>query len=266
MKNEAYANLREIGYVVAGAPGDLVGRACVYREMYVESGHRNVFPLIAAHGSLWAVGFFRKGMLGAQILSLPWLLVRGARAEKLRCVAAFADRFRQINRSICAEAYAIYHYTKYYGGDSFIRAEIGDAFTDLLCACHTSVKANTHFPQAMRERLFNAFLHWEQERIVAPALVSAFAELDWDVITYLAMRLKVDMAYLGRQFHLRFQNFASKKERLEQGMKAYRRAEAVGLPRVMESLGDYDLMPQFKSRKANRACRDGLKVAMAELV
>lgn len=243
MKNEAYDKLRKLGEAVAGKPGDLVQRACVYREMFLESGGRNVFPLIAAHGSLWAVGFFRKGALGAQILSLPYLLVPGSRSEKLRAVAAFADRFKDINRKICAQAYAIYHYTKYYGGDSFIRAEIGDEFADILCACHASVKANTEFPQAMRERLFNAFLNWEQEHVVAPALGPAFAGLNWKVITRLAMKLKVDMIYLGRKFPLRFKNFALKEERIDRGMQAYHRAEEVGLPHVLATLGAYKLIP-----------------------
>jgi hypothetical protein len=243
MKNEAYDNLRTIGALIAGEPGDLVRRASVYREMYLESGERNVFPLIAAHGSLWAVGFFKKGDLGAKLLSLPYLLIPGSRNEKLRSVAAFAERFKDINRRICAEAYAIYHYTKYYGDDAFIRSEIGDDFADVLCACHRSIDANTEFTRLMRERLFNAFLNWEQTFIVAPALVEAFADLRWGVIVHLAMKLKVDMLYLGRRFPLRFENFASKAERINRGMQAYRRAEEVGLEKALDSLGDYKLMP-----------------------
>lgn len=242
MPSETFAEFRHTGYALAGEPGHLHRRAGVYHKMYLDSGKRNVFPLIAAHGSLWASDFFRKGELGARLLSLPYLLIPGARAAKLRTAARFADRFKDINRDICGEAHAIYHYTRVHGGDSFIRAMIGDAFADILCECHDSIESGADFPREMREKLFSAFLNWEQATIVAPSLAGAFANLRWGVIAWLALRTKVDMAYLGRRHALRFENFASKEERIDRGMQAYRRAEQVGLAHVEETLQRYRLV------------------------
>lgn len=257
MTSETFADFRNTGYALAGEPGHLRRRASIYHQMYRDSGKRNVFPLIAAHGSLWASGFFRKGELGARVLSLPYLLVPGARQAKLRTAALFADHFRDINRRICGEAYAIYHYTRVHGGDRFIRSVIGDAFADILCECHDSIQSGTDFPQEKREKLFSAFLHWEQVTIVAPSLAAAFADLQWGAIAWLALKTKVDMAYLGWRHALRFENFASKEERIERGMQAYRRAEQVGLAHVEATLQRYRLVPDQVGHAAAPALEPG---------
>ncbi len=59
MTIDAYEALRKKGFALAGGIGDLRQRACIYLHLYQDSGGRNVFPLIAAHGALWAGRFFR---------------------------------------------------------------------------------------------------------------------------------------------------------------------------------------------------------------
>ena len=55
---------------LAGALPDLERRATVYHHLYRESGGNHAFPVIAAHGALWAGGYFRFGLrLGA---ALSW--------------------------------------------------------------------------------------------------------------------------------------------------------------------------------------------------
>ncbi len=146
-----------------------------------------MFPLIAAHGALWAAGYFRMGRRGGMLLSLRYLLTPALRRAKLASLAKFADCFRDINRRVCAESYAIYHYTKRYGGNDFVRSLIGDAFTDILCQCHASNRDSTSFGQAQRETLFLAFFNWEQEHIVGPAVTDAFEQFDWDVVKQLLL-------------------------------------------------------------------------------
>ncbi len=63
MTTAAYQNLRQRGIQLAGRVGDFRQRACIYHHMYADSAGRNVFPLIAAHGALWAAGYFKKGLL-----------------------------------------------------------------------------------------------------------------------------------------------------------------------------------------------------------
>lgn len=250
MTSEAYAALRNDGYLLSGGLGDLNRRAWVYHQMYLDSGKRSVFPLIAAHGALWATGYFRQGRMGGMIMSLPYLLTPGLRRARLASLALFADRFRDINRRVCAESYALYHYTKQYGGSGFIRSVIGDQFADTLCECHASNAANTHYGQALREKLFCAFFNWEQEHIVGPAVTEAFKEFDWGIVKYLAMHTKLDFTYFGKNFRVRFNNFEARDERLSRGLQVYRRAEDVGLDAVEHALGRYPRIPDEVGRES----------------
>ena len=47
------------GEKLAGSLFQLTQRASVYRHIYRASGGNHIFPLIAAHGALWARGYFR---------------------------------------------------------------------------------------------------------------------------------------------------------------------------------------------------------------
>lgn len=244
MTSAAYESLRKSGYALAGELGALDQRACLYQHMYEDSGKRNVFPLIAAHGALWATGYFKKGMLAGKLLSLFFLFNPRLRREKLRAASAFADRFRDINRRVCAESHALYYYTKRYGGDAFIRSLIGDQFADILCACHLSIETDLPFAKEQREQLFAAFLNWEQEYIVGPLVDAAFADFHWSLVRFLAQRLKLELAYFGKGFSLQFSHFSSRQERIKRGLQAYGRAEDVGLKYVEYALGFYQLAPK----------------------
>src|SRR5688500_4793367 len=107
-----YAALRKTGCLLAGDPLDVNRRAWVYHQLYRDSGKRHVFALIAAHGALWADGYFRMGQYAGKVLALRYLLTPARRRARLATLAQFADRIREINRSVCAESYAIYQYTR----------------------------------------------------------------------------------------------------------------------------------------------------------
>ncbi|WP_141215690.1 hypothetical protein [Hahella sp. CCB-MM4] len=246
MALEVYEKLRKKGYLLAGELNDLAQRASVYYHMYEDSGGRNVFPLIAAHGALWASGYFRKGMLTGNILSLQFCASKGLRQEKLASLNLFADRFRDINRKVCAEAYALYYYTKIYRAAPESRAGFGfsPALIDALVACHHSYESRSAFSKDRRWNLFHEFFLWEQENIVVPLVEAAYQSFHWPVIKYLALRPRIDFAYFGCGNCLRFKDFSSKDERIEKGMKAYMRAEEVGLTWVAESLKRYGVLPK----------------------
>lgn len=238
MTAAAYDDFRAEGYALAGQPHDLQQRVRLYRRLYQDSGKRLTFALIAAHGTLWASGYFKLGTLGARIASLPWLCLPGMRARKLAAFAAFLDRFRSINRQVCAESYAIFHYTREHGGSAFIRSLIGDRFADLLVDCHASCAAGTDYPRPRREALFHALIDWEQEHIVVPGVEQAFASLDWPLIAWAGRRPVIRFAYFGRHERLRFSDFANKDERVAAGLQACRLAEEIGLQAVEEALGE----------------------------
>jgi hypothetical protein len=244
MSTEVYEALRAQGFRLAGGLGDLRQRACVYHHMYADSGKRNVFPLIAAHGALWAAGYFRKGLLGGQLVSLLHAYDCERRQALLASLHVFANQFRDINRRVCAESYAIYHYTKIHGRSDAARSIVDDDFLDLLCASHESQANARAFPRAQRARLFSAFFNWEQDNIVAPSVIAAYEEFDWPLIKKLALRPKVAFSYFGRGHSLQFENFSSKQERIVRGFQAYERAEEVGLARVEQALLAYSVMPE----------------------
>lgn len=243
MTVDAYERLRANGFELAGGLGDLQRRACVYHHLYADSGQRNVFPLIAAHGALWASGYFKQGMLAGRLLSLPYLFWPARRRAMLAALDDFADQFRAINRRVCAESYALYHYTRDLGATDFIVGMIGAEFAALLCQCHTARRLDQPFGAKQRAALFAAFFHWEQENIVAPAVLAAYAGFHWAAIKRLALRPRVRFAYFGAGYSLPFADFSSQQERTQRGLQAYQRAEAVGLAQVEQSLARYRLMP-----------------------
>ena len=243
MSTEVYEKLRADGFRLAGGLGDLRQRACVYHHLYIDSGRRNVFPLIAAHGALWAAAYFRKGLLAATLIAFVSVRKAERRRALLASLDTFANRFRDINRRVCAESYALYHYTKLHGRCEVAREILGEEFLHLLCSSHESLAAGRGFRRAQRAQLFSAFFRWEQEHIVAPSVLAAYAEFEWDVIKKLALRPNVGFSYFGWRHFLQFENFSCKQERIVRGHQAYQRAEEVGLERVEHALMAYSVMP-----------------------
>ncbi|GFE81896.1 hypothetical protein GCM10011487_38960 [Steroidobacter agaridevorans] len=243
MTREAYETLRKKGYALAGGLSDLSQRACVYHHMYEASGKRNVFPLIAAHGALWASGYFKKGMFGGKVLSIRYLLTPWLIKQHLDSLSEFADKFRDINRRVCAESYALYYYTRDHEETDLIRSIIGKDFAKVLYECHRSSDLGSQFSRESREELFNQFFRWEQENIVAPSVTEAYATFHWRAVKYLALRPRVSFSYFGKGYDLPFEDFSSKEERVAKGVMAYRRAEDVGLSQVEEALRHYGILP-----------------------
>jgi hypothetical protein len=104
-----YSAVRCEGDLMAGSRADLEQRAVVYHQLFRHSRGNHVFPLLAAHGALWAKGYFALGMKVGWAFSLLDLHRTGQRRERLAGMTAFADAFRDINRRVCIEAYATYH-------------------------------------------------------------------------------------------------------------------------------------------------------------
>ena len=66
--HQHYDRLTAEGVRLAGQLADVPQRATVYHHLFFESGRNHVFPLIAAHGALWARGYFAFGMRLARLL------------------------------------------------------------------------------------------------------------------------------------------------------------------------------------------------------
>ncbi len=107
-----YEHLHHEATQLAGGLRDLAQRATVYRHIFRASQGNHAFPLIAAHGALWAGGQFRFAMQVGRWLAWQYPWSGALRKRKLDGLANFLDALRDINRQVCIDTYAQFHFTK----------------------------------------------------------------------------------------------------------------------------------------------------------
>src|SRR5437016_565395 len=110
-----YESLKSEAIQLAGGLTDLAQRATVYHHLFKASGGNHAFPLIAAHGALWAGGYFRFGMNLGKGLALQFAFDPETRRRKLQQLHDFADAFRDVNRRVCIDTYVNFHFTARFG-------------------------------------------------------------------------------------------------------------------------------------------------------
>ena len=238
-----YDQLQREATRLAGGLTDLSQRAAVYRHLFLASGGNHTFPLIAAHGALWAGGYFRFGLNLATALSWQYLGRPELRQRQLRKLAAFADVIRDINRRVCIDTYANFHFTRRFGGHpratQFIPPELLEPLNHLHAACQQGAE----LAESEKRLIFEAHFRHEQGRVVGPALTNAVTEFDWPTVRALAVRPPVRFAYFPGPTRLWFRNFASQEERIEKGLAAFGLASEAGWPTVDAALKKYQVLP-----------------------
>jgi hypothetical protein len=234
--------IRARATALAGTTGDLIQRASVYHHLYADSGRNHSFPLLAAHGALWASGYFRAGMRFGAIVANGRRLI-GDNADQLKSMlTSFAEQFRDINRRVCIETFFIYQLTadpKLI--ESAERLVSGPLLLE-MDRCHHAKRTGRPLPDTERRELFKAFFLWEQANIVGPSIEQAFATFDWPLIRSLALRPKIRFSYFNGT-PLTFRNFNDTNERIEKGIAAFDRASDKGWLEVERALDDYLVMP-----------------------
>ena len=236
----AFEKLQSDGLRLAGGLNDLSQRATVYHHVFRESGGNHIFPLIAAHGALWARSWFSFGIKLGKVLSWQYALDAQTRRGKLAQLVEFANVFRDINRRVCIDVYANFHFTKRFG-DHPDAAEIVP--TDLLNALnriHTANRSGVELTDDERREVFVAHFLSEQKHIVGPAIEKAIADFNWPLLRALALRPVVRFAYFRRTFL--FRNFANREERIARGLLAFNVDADVGWDNVERALRSYDVL------------------------
>lgn len=234
-------DLRRQATALAGRPVDLVQRASVYHHLYTHSGGNHVFPLLAAHGALWASGYFRRGLARGAVATRVLSLFGVNGAARLAQLETLAETFRDINRRVCVETWFIYHLTARDHLAAAAQALVPPELTALMARCHAARRTGRTLSPQERRALFTGFFRWEQAEIVGPAVKEAFTAFDWPLAKRIALRPRVAFAYLPAP--LPFRSFADTAERIDKGLAAFDGGEAVGWAGVERSLSAYGIMP-----------------------
>lgn len=239
----AYRAIHEEATALAGGLTDLGQRATVYHHLYRASGGNHVFPLIAAHGALWAGGYFRFGLRLGRWLS--WQYLNGdVRRRQLAALDAFADVFRDVNRRVCIDTYTNLHFTARFGNHPDAALVVPMDLLDALQRVHAAERRGVVLDNRKKLAIFQAhFLH-EQARVVGPALEAAVQAFDWPLVKAIALRPIIRFAYFPHGQWFWFRNFSLRQERIERGMTAFELGARVGWDRVENALRDYRVLPE----------------------
>jgi hypothetical protein len=239
---KAFEKLQADGLRLAGGLNDLSQRSTVYHHVFKESGGNHIFPLIAAHGALWARSWFSFGMELGKVLSWQYALNAETRRNKVAKLEEFANVFRDINRRVCVDVYANFHFTKRYGKHPDAAKVIPGDLLQALNQIHTANKNGVELSDDERREVFTAHFLNEQQHIVGPTIEKAVTEFDWPLLRTIALRPLVSFAYFRRPFV--FRNFASREERIAKGLAAFNVAADVGWANVEQALRNYDVLPE----------------------
>jgi hypothetical protein len=238
-----YQQWEREGTKLAGGLTDLAQRATVYHHLYEHSGRNHVFPLIAAHGALWARGQFAFGMRLGRALSWQYFASCWKRERLMQQLHAFADAFRDVNRRVCVATYSMYHFTAAHGENPAAAELIDASLLAALNRMHAARLAGVELSDAAKRELFEAFFYNEQQTVVGPAIENAVAEFDWPLLRWIALQPRIRFAYFPRNQRLKFRNFARRDERIANGLKAFDTAAAVGWNTTEAALRHYDILP-----------------------
>lgn len=239
---ESFARLQREATLLAGNLRDVAQRATVYRQLFRESGRNHVFPLIAAHGALWASGHFARGNRVGWWLSWQYALSNGGRARRLAALAAFADAFRDINRRVCIDTYTTFHFTREHGDQPEAADFVPAGQLYGLRRMHEANRAGVEMSDDEKRELFVAHFLDEQAHVVGPAIEQAVAAFDWPILRWLALRPTVRFAYFGGG-GLPFHDFSRNEERIANGLRAFDWARRVGWDAVETALQRYSMLP-----------------------
>ena len=239
---ETYDSLRQDANELVGELSQLDRRAIAYRELYLASGRNHVFPLIAAHGALWAGDYFRWGLRLAKVLSWQYIGRPLLRQRQLHELDMFADAFREINRRVCADTYVNYHLTRIHGDHSRIGDYVPRELLAPLLQVHAANASGRELSATEKRMVYEAHFRHEQTHIVGPAVNAAVDSFDWPLVRALALRPRVRFAYFPIGTQLWFRNFANADERIENGLRAFEVAVQVGWDQLFATLQSHPLM------------------------
>lgn len=241
--HDRYDELKAEATLLSGGVHDIPRRALILNTMYLDSGRNHHFSLIAAHGALWASGYFEAGGTLGRLVARRYFYNPDERAYRLGLLRQFAEDFRKVNRQVCIDTYANFYFVRRYGREPGAEGLIEPSLLDALNRVHHARELGKTLPPAEACQVFHQSFLCEQEITVAPGVLAAVQSFDCKIMRFLCMRPFVRFAYFPPFRYLWFRNFAEKDERIARGLMAYDLAARVGWPKVERSLRYYGVIP-----------------------
>ncbi len=251
-----YEDLKAEATALAGDLHDIPRRALILHNIYLDSGRNHTFSMIAAHGALWAHGYFEAGGSLGRFIARRYFYDPAERSYRLGLLGSFADDFRKVNRQVCIDTYANYHFVRDHGRLPGAEARIHPTLLDALNRIHDARGRGELMSPEGRRRAFEQSFRCEQEVTVAPGVKAAVEGFECRIMRFLCLRPLVRFAYFPAFRYLWFRNFADQGERITRGLRAFDLAEAAGWPRVERSLRNYGVMPARLLDEPERAFAD----------
>jgi hypothetical protein len=236
-----YEELKAEATLLAGDLLDIPRRVVILNHVYLDSGRNHTFSLIAAHGALWAFGYFEVGGSLGRFIARRYYYDPAERAYRLGLLREFAEAFRRVNRQVCIDSYTNYQFTKQYGHRPGAEEVVPGPLLDALNRVHDA-RGHRRELSAERRDVFEQSFRCEQEVTVAPGVRDAVRGFQCRIMRFLCLHPVVRFAYFPRFRALLFRDFASKDERIAKGMRAFDLAERAGWPDVSRALQEYGVM------------------------
>ena len=239
---DEYDALKAEGERMAGGILDIPRRVIMLNRLYHHSGNNHVFPLLAAHGALWAFSYFEIGGALGQFIARRYFYDHRERAYRLGLLNQFAEAFRIVNRQVFIDTYANYRFTAVHGETPGADKIVPVRLLDVLNRVHFARSSGKVLGKSEKREVFDQAFLCEQEITVAPRIQSAIQEFNCRFMRFLCLHPIVRFAYFPGSKRLLFRNFASTEERIEKGLRAFAYAEQAGWSHVAETQRAYGLL------------------------
>jgi hypothetical protein len=240
---EAYGRIKVEVTELAGGLEDIPRRAALLHGLYLDSGGNHAFPQIAAHGALWAFGFFEVGGSLGRFIARRYFYNARSRAYRLGILNDFAEDFRRVNRQVCIDTLTNYHFARQHGREPEAVKVVPGELLRALNLIHQARQAGQRLSEDEKREVFRTSFYWEQELTVAPGVLAAVDKFQCRVMRFLCLHPVVRFAYFPRWRYLFFRNFADTHERIAKGLRAYDHARRGGWPHVVGTMKRYGVMP-----------------------
>jgi hypothetical protein len=234
-----YQRIRAEGTRLAGAPGDIPARVRELEEIYLDSGGNHAFPLVAAHGAMWAQGYFTRGGAVGEAISYRYFYDEAERERRLAMLNEFAVSFQKTNRQVFIDTYTNYHFSKDHGQEPGAERYIPRELLSWLNRAHQATRDGRSLGAWVHRELFRAALLWEQESMVASSVQQAVDRFDCPILKVLALKPVVRFEYFPLTRAFLFKDFSDKNERIDRALESYELAVDAGWEEVYQSLDDY---------------------------